>query len=252
MNTRQTRILELVTQQGEVFVQDLAKQLNVTTMTIRRDLGVLERDGNLIRTHGGAVLSNAAIIEFAFKRKGEEFAAEKQAIAQEAAAMVQPGMTVALDTGTTVLEVARVIGGIPDVRVLTSSLVIASALYAHDNIDLVLLGGKARKGNPDLSGWLTEENLKHFRVDVAVLGADGADRDGVFTTEESVGRVSQAMIAYAGTTILTIDHTKLEKASFWRYASWKDIDCVITDSQVPPPVRKWLRRVAGRIVYAKT
>jgi len=251
MNTRQTKILDLLNERGEVIVQELADQLDVTTMTIRRDLTALARGGNVIRTHGGAVLSNAGIIEFSFKRKGEKHAAEKEAIAREAATMVQPGMTVALDTGTTVLTVAKAIAGVQDLRVLTSSLVIASALYARDNIDLVLLGGKARRGSPDLFGWLTEENLKHFRVDVAILGADGVDPDGLYTEEESVGRVSQTMLRYAATTILTIDHSKLKRASFWKYASWNDMNHVITDDQVPRQARGWLRQVAGSVRYAK-
>ena len=103
-------------------------------------------------------------------------------------------MTVALDTGTT-LEVSNAIAGIENLTVLTSSLAIASTLYARDTINLVLLGGKARRGSPDLAGWLTEENLKHFRVDVTMVGADGADRDGLYTNDESIARVTQAMIA---------------------------------------------------------
>ena len=251
MNARQGKILKLLSENGEVFVQDLAEQMGVTTMTIRRDLDALERDGRLIRTHGGAVLSNAGIVEFAFKRKAEKHAAEKQAVAREVGRLVTPGMTVTLDTGTTVLEVAKAIAGVRDLTVLTSSLVIASALYARDNIELVLLGGRARKGSPDLTGWLTEENLKHFRVDLAVLGADGADRDGVFTSDESVGRVSQAVIACAGMVVLAADHTKFNATSFLRYASWKDIDCVVTDEALSPVVKRWLQRAARKIILAK-
>ena len=251
MNTRRTKIMELLSKDGEVYVQELAKDLSVTTMTIRRDLDALERDGSLIRTHGGAVLAKAGIIEFSFKRKGEERAFEKRAIAQEVAGSVESGMTIALDTGTTVLEVANAISGIDNLTVLTSSLVIASTLYARDNINLVLLGGKARRGSPDLTGWLTEENLKHFRVDVAVVGADGADHDGVFTDDESVARVTQAMIAGAGAAILAMDHSKFARPAFLKYAAWSDFDRVVTDSKVPRSVRKWLRRATSHVVYAK-
>ena len=71
MNTRRTKIMKLLSKEGEVYVHELANDLDVTTMTIRRDLDMLEREGSLIRTHGGAVLANAGIIEFLFKRKGE-------------------------------------------------------------------------------------------------------------------------------------------------------------------------------------
>lgn len=250
MNTRQMKIMEHLTRNGEVSVDELAETYGVTSMTIRRDLTTLEQEGSLIRTRGGAVLAKAGIIEFAFKRKGEEMAAEKRAIAREVAALIQPGMTVTLDTGTTVLEVANAIAGVDNLTVLTSSLVIASTLYARNNVDLVLLGGKARRGSPDLTGWLTEENLRHFRVDVAVLGGDGADIDGVFTSDESVARVSQAMIACAGMAVLAMDHTKFERPSFLKYAVWGDFDHVVTDAGVPRPVRTWLRRTASNVVYA--
>ena len=251
MTTRQMRILEQLSREGEVFVLELAKSLNVTTMTIRRDLDALEHDGALIRTHGGAVLAKAGIVEFSFKRKGEERSAEKQAMAREVAWFLDGGITVALDTGTTVSEVAHAISGGDNLTVLTSSLVIASSLYARDNIHLVLLGGKARRGSPDLTGWLTEENLTHFRVDVAVIGADGADQDGVFTDDESVARVTRAMIASAGMSVLALDHSKFERPAFLKYASWGDFDHVVTDSRAPRAVRTWLRRAAPQVVYAK-
>lgn len=251
MNVRQRQILELLTKNGEVFVQELADKLNVATMTIRRDLDALEHEGSLIRTHGGAVLSNASIVEFAFLKKGEERNAEKRAIASRVAALLEPGMTVALDTGTTCLEVAKALKGISNLTVLTSSLAIASALYACENISLVLLGGKARKGNPDLTGWLTEENLKHFRVDVAVLGADGADRGGAYTTDDAVARVSQGMIAAASTAVLAADFSKFDRTSFLRYAAWPDFDHVITDTNLPYDTRQWLQQEAKRVTYAE-
>lgn len=251
MNTRQVKIADLVARNGEASVQDLAVRLGVTRMTIRRDLEALERQGRIIRTHGGAVLSGASIVEFAFLEKAEKHAAEKQAIAREAARFVQPGMTLAFDTGTTVLGVAKACAGVLGLTVLTSSLVIASALYARSNIALVLLGGRARQGSPDLTGWLTEETLKHFRVDLAVMGTDGADRDGVFVRDESVGRVSQVMLSRAKTTMLVTDHTKLGVPSFLRYASWKDFDHVVTDEALPEDVAKWLRRAAKNLVLAK-
>jgi DeoR/GlpR family transcriptional regulator of sugar metabolism len=251
MNARQKKILEFLTKDGEVNVGELARRLKVTTMTIRRDLHALEQQGNVIRTHGGALLANAGIIEFAFLKKGEENNAEKHAIALEIARMVEPAMTVTLDTGTTCLEVAKALSGISNLTLLTSSLAIASAVYARDNIDLVLLGGKARKGNPDLTGWLTEENLKHFRVDIAVLGAEGADREGVYTTDETVARVSQGMIACAGRTVLAADYTKFGRTSFLKYATWSDFDYVITDNKCPHDVQRWLHRVAKNVTYAK-
>lgn len=251
MNIRQTKILDQLRASGEVSVQDLADRLQVTTMTIRRDLDALEQAGELVRTHGGAVIAKAGIIEFSFKRQGEKREIEKTAIAEAAADLVKPGTTVAFDTGTTSLAVAKALRGMEQLTVLTSSLVIASALYARDNIELVLLGGKARRGSPDLTGWLTEENLKHFRVDLAFLGADGVNQDGAYTSDDGVARVSQAMIACARETALLVDHSKFEKPAFLRYAVWKDFDHVFTDAGLPAKDKRWLGRAARNVTYAK-
>ena len=251
MKSRHAKILEQLSADGEATVQALAGGFGVSVMTIRRDLAELEASGELTRTHGGAMLSRAGIIEFSFREKGQRNADEKRAIAREAAELVERGMTLTLDTGTTTLEVAKAVAGVPDLTVLTSSLAIASALYGRPNISLVLTGGAVRTGSPDLSGWLTEENLKRFRVDIACIGADGADREGVFTTDVNVARVSQAMIASAHETVLVADHTKFEKPAFVRFASWRDIGRVITGNAATPGTRKWLEKTVREVTYAE-
>ncbi len=250
MKSRHAKILDRLAADGEASVQALADGFGVSVMTIRRDLAELEARGELTRTHGGAMLSRAGIIEFSFKDKAERNADEKHAIAREAAKLVGSGMTLTLDTGTTTLEVARAIAHIPGITVLTSSLAIASALYGRPNISLVLSGGAVRTGSPDLSGWLTEENLKRFRVDLACIGADGADREGVFTTDVNVARVSQAMLASAHETVLVADHTKFEKPAFVRFAPWSDINRVITGTATPSRMRTWLEKAVQNVTYA--
>lgn len=250
MKSRHERILEKITAEGEVSVQALAESFGVSVMTIRRDLAELEAGGELTRTHGGAVLSHPGIVEFAFKKKADQHADEKRAIAQEAAQLIESGMTITLDTGTTTLEVAKAIAGVPDLTVLTSSLAIASVLYGRPNIALVLAGGSVRTGSPDLSGWLTEENLKRFRVDIACIGADGADREGVSTTDVNVARVSQAMIASAQESVLVADHTKFEKPAFVRFASWSDINRVVTGIALPLETCAWLENAVQTVTYA--
>jgi DeoR/GlpR family transcriptional regulator of sugar metabolism len=160
-------------------------------------------------------------------------------------------MRITLDTGTTTLEVARAIIGIKNLTVLTSSLVIASTLYPYDNIELVLLGGTVRQGNPDLSGWLTEENLKRFRVDMAILGADGADRNGIYTSDVNVARISQSMILSAKHVVSVMDHRKFQQPSFVQFSGWDDIHHVITDTGTPANIRKWLNNKTGKVTYAK-
>jgi DeoR family glycerol-3-phosphate regulon repressor len=169
MNRRQADILELLQARGELTVSDLAGRFRVTPATIRRDFQYLEDEGRLVRGHGSAILSPSSIAQLAFVRKGQKREAEKRAIGRAIAAEIQPGMTVSLDTGTTTLEIARAIAAIPNIKVLTISLPIASVLHAQENLEVILMGGAVRQNDPDLQGALTEENLRRFRVDLAVL-----------------------------------------------------------------------------------
>lgn len=240
MNARHQRILDILLTQREVSVVDLANQLKVSPITIRRDLELLEREGELTRTHGGAVFSRSAIFEFAFLDRAQNKTAEKTAIAGYIANIIKPGMTIILDTGTTTLEVARAIAAIPRLRVLTSSLAIASALHTFDNIDLVLLGGSVRHNSPDLSGPLTEENLRMFKTDIVILGADAVSNEGVFTTDLDIARISRAMINSAQESWLVADSSKFTRRSFVKFADWTTIANIVTDDGITHPDIEWL------------
>lgn len=242
-------ILERLAQNGAVSTVDLAEEFGVNIVTIRRDLATLASEGSLHRTRGGAAASRVGRVEFAFEQDRRTNLNEKRAISETVAASIHSGMSISLDTGTTTLEIARHIARTPDLKVLTSSLAVASTLYPHENIELVLLGGQARKGSPDLCGMLTEENLLRFRVDLAVLGADAVTSEGLYTTDIGVARVSQAMLGSAGSAVLAIDSSKFERTAFVRFAGWDSITRVVTDNGVPPGSRDWLAERATSVTY---
>jgi DeoR family glycerol-3-phosphate regulon repressor len=247
MNSRQQSILEQLRSGQELAVGELARQFDVSLVTIRRDLEALAQEGPITRTHGGVILSRAGVIEFSFQSRAQEQLEQKRALARHMAGVVKPGMTVVLDTGTTTLEVARAIGGTARLRVLTSSLAIASALQAHDNLDLVLLGGSVRHHSPDLSGPLTEDNLRQFRPDLAILGADAADREGVYTSDLGVAGISRAMIAGAMETWLVADSSKFSRRAFVQFADWGQIDHLITDDGLSPEDRQWTAEAVSAV-----
>jgi DeoR/GlpR family transcriptional regulator of sugar metabolism len=247
---RAQRILELLDARDEVGVAELSRRFGVTTMTIRRDLSALERDGHVTRTHGGAVLAAPSVARFAFRERQQTHIPEKRAIARLAARRVEPDMTVILDTGTTTLELARELVGIPRLRVLTSSLAVASALFAHENLELVLLGGTVNRGSPDLSGPLTEENLAAFRADLAFIGADAVDRRGLYTASQQIARVTKAMIAGAARTVLVADSSKFGNTAFVRFARWAGIDAVVVDQRLADSHRRWLSKAVSDVATA--
>lgn len=249
MNARQEQIRRLIAQTGSATVSGIARRFGVSPMTVRRDLACLESLGAIARTHGGAMLARAGIIEFRFAERDRRNAEAKAAIAAAVAEMVRPGMSISLDTGTTTLAVARALARVGDIRILTSSLAIASALYANDGIQLVLLGGTVRKGNPDLTGPLTEDNLGRFRVDLAVLGADALKPDGLFANDMGVARLCMRMIERAKRVVVAADSSKFTATAFCKYAEWPAIDALVTAPEPPAEARGWLERaVRNRIV----
>ncbi len=249
---RHARILERLARDGEVTVDGLAGEFQVSVMTVRRDLAELARAGRVRRTHGGAVPARAGVAAFTFQDKATRRAAEKRAIAEAAAGLVTEGMAVSVDTGTTTFEVARAISPTPNLTVLTSSLVIASTLHARENIELVLLGGNVRRNNPDLMGPLTEENLRRFRVHLAVLGADAITPEGVFTTDVAVSRIARAMLENAERAVVVADSTKLMQTAFVRYATLEEVGHVITDDGCSRKVRQWLERAVDKLTLVST
>lgn len=250
-NPRHEAIRRALAVEGEVGARELARRFGVTPMTIRRDLATLAAAGALRRTHGGAMPARPGAIDLAFREREERETDRKRAIAREAARLIRPGMSLSLDTGTTTLEVARALPDVRDLTVLTSSLAIAAALYARENVQLVVLGGTARKTRPDLYGDLTEENLKRFRVDLAFLGADAVTPEGIFTTDVEISRVSRAMVAKAERVVVVADSGKLSGRAFVKCLNLDEINLVITDDACPPEARKWLEAAIGQVTYCR-
>jgi len=236
--------MQMLARGGEVSVSDLAAHFAVTHMTIRRDLELLEAQDLVVRTHGGALMSRPAVVEFAFTERSRTNLAQKRAIGLHCASYVKPGMRLIMDTGTTTLEVARAISGLRNITVLTSSLPIAAALYHVDDINVILLGGTVRKSEPNLSGPLTEDNLKRFHADLAILGADALCTAGAYTTDLEVANVSRCMIEAAAESILVADSEKFRRDSFVKFAEWQEISRLITDPAITPEDRQNLESIA--------
>lgn len=247
MKARQQTILQLLGGGRELSVDELARHFGVASVTIRRDLEALAATAAVTRTHGGAVLAQAGVVEFRFRERAQEQLAAKQALAGFMAGVVKAGMSVVLDTGTTTLAVARALGAVGRLQVLTTSLAIASALQAHEQLDLVLLGGSVRQGSPDLSGPLTEENLRRFRPDLAIVGADALDAGGAYTGDLGVAAISAAMLAGAHERWLVADSTKFARQSLVHFAGWHDLDHLVTDTAVPAEARAWLREAGPEL-----
>ena len=241
----QTQRLEAMRQAllkaDEVSIDDLAGRFDVSGMTVRRDLELLESRGDVIRTHGGAALAQRLTFEFSFREKQNRNRGAKSQIAERAAGHIHDGQAVILDTGTTTLEIARRIMGRRNVTVITTSLAIVSALQFAAGVRVVLLGGFLRGGSPDLHGPLTEQNVEMFRADVAFMGADAVDFNGnTYADDLQVVNLDRKMAASATQVIVVADSSKFGRTGMCKIFSPSDYGLLVSDSGIGADVLKRL------------
>lgn len=249
--TRQDRICELLARNGECSINELARRLGVSGMTIRRDLQVLVERGKVIRTHGGAAMAERISFEFDFLKRAKENQAAKQAIAAIAAAHIEDGQSVMLDSGTTTLALARQLRGRRRLTVVTTSLPIAAQLQYDPEIRVLLLGGYVRPSSPDLAGALTEANLEQLHADAAFIGVHGIDRRGfVYQETPEVARMLAKMAAAAERVFVLADGSKLGKKGLARFGRLQDWAGLISDPAADRSFLGSLRKVGVRVITA--
>lgn len=248
LTPRHSQILQVVNREGGCSVDDLALSLGVSTMTIRRDLQELADAGQVLRTHGGAVPAARVSFEFRFLKDAQQNAQAKEQIAGLAVEQVRDGDSVLLDSSTTTLAIARHLRG-RALTVITTSLPIASELYACNGIDLILLGGLLRNGSPDLAGPLTEANLENMRATVAFIGADGIDEAGmIYNKSTAVARMLQKMAGSAERVYAVADHSKVGKTALMRFGDISKWHGLITDSKLDPTWHKRFKETGVRLI----
>ncbi len=227
---RKKMILDILNAEDKVEVTKLAERLGVSEVTIRRDLSIMEGQGLLAKTYGGAVKLEQTLLETMYRDKAGKMSKEKEAIGKYAAGLVKKGDVIFLDTGTTTTQIARNLKNRTNITVVTNSLLVLSEFRTSRNINIILLGGNYRVGSFDLSGPLAERSIETFRADKAFLGTDGISIDGGVTSGDIyTAKVTELMCRLTNKIIIVADHTKINKNSFSKYADIKDINKLITD-----------------------
>jgi len=231
-DVRQRRIAELVLQQGSASIAELARFLEVSEATVRRDLSRLAGIGVVERVRGGACRPREVRPEAdsaAFEVVAGQQAAAKRAIARAAAALVKDRDVVALDIGTTVVAMCPYLRN-RDITVVTSSLAVVRQLADAPGVDLVVMGGLLRPNYQSMVGVLTESCLRQVRVDLAFMGAAGIRPDGaVLDSTPSEVPVKRATIDIATRTWLLADHNKFPGSGFLEVAPITSFAGLITD-----------------------
>lgn len=231
---RRRRVMEALARRGAVSVAALSRALGSSEATLRRDLQRLEEEGLLRRTHGGAVLAgDSAEAELFPPDKAALQVVEKRAIADAAARLVAPGEVVALNGGTTTLEVARRLRAVEGLRVVTNSVGVAAELAGTPSLEVTLTGGTLR-GSLELFGPLAEQALRNIYVDTAFIGVDGFTlQHGLTTYNQAEAYINRIMIGQARRVIVVADHTKIGRVMMALITPARAIAALITDTAAP-------------------
>jgi DeoR family transcriptional regulator, aga operon transcriptional repressor len=231
---RLTAILERLSADGSIGVVDIARELDVSTATVRRDLQLLESQRLLGRTHGGAV-PQGVLYELPLRYKSTRQPEEKRRIAREAASRVADGWAIGLTGGTTTTEVARALVDRPQLTVVTNALNIAAEIAVRPNLKLVVTGGVARPESYELVGPIAEASLQGLNLDMVFLAVDGISPRAHLTTHHEIeAGTNRALIERADRVTVVADSSKLGKVAFARICELTDVSELITDDGADP------------------
>lgn len=250
---RQTYILSKVRRHGTVRVSELVRELNVSDMTIRRDLGDLAERGLLEKVHGGATaIPDGASYEPSFAAKSTRLHQEKEAIAVRAAGLVRPGTAIGISAGTTTYAVARHLVDVPGLTIVTNSVQVAELLHkAPGDSRTVHLTGGMRTPSDALVGPFAVAALQTTHLDLVFMGVHGMDAKSGFTTPNLMeAETNRALIAAGRSLVVVADHTKWGVIGISSIARLDEADTLITDAAIPEHAQEILGERVGELVLA--
>ena len=227
---RQSIILELLIQHNSILVTDLATHLNVSSVTIRKDLTDLEREKKLYRNHGKAILIDPYIDNRNVSDKEKLYVEEKRLIGMKAASLITPKDSILIASGTTMHALARSIVPADELTVITASMEVSNILASEKNIYIIQLGGILRHSSLSVVGKYAENILADFSCSKLFIGVDGIDLDfGITTTNMMEASLNRVMMQTAQKTIVLADSSKFGRRGFSKIAEM-GIEVTIADS----------------------
>jgi DeoR/GlpR family transcriptional regulator of sugar metabolism len=248
---RQALILDRVHETGAVRVAELARDLGVSDMTVRRDLEVLDEHGLLEKVHGGAtVLSGLASFEPGFLAKSSLQQPEKAAIAAAAADRVEPGMAIGISAGTTTHALAARVAEVPGVTIVTNSIRVADVLHRIGRRDqTVILTGGTRTPSEALVGPFAVSQLRLVHLDQVFMGVHGMDAKAGFTCPNLLEAETDRALIDAGRKLVVLaDHTKWGIVGIASIGSLGEADVLISDAGLPSEARSVLEDSVGELL----
>lgn len=248
---RRQQILQLLRHAGKVTVDELSARFGVSAPTIRTDLSLLEKQGFLRRTHGGALPVESTLYEPPYAVRELKNLPEKRAIARVAATLVQDEETVLLDAGTTTFEIALQLKQRRGLKVVTNSLAIALELMERKDMEVVLLGGSVHPDRRATLGELVLHALDVLYVDYAFLSFNGVDVQAGYTSVDfEAAVVKRTMMQHARHVVVVADHAKIGQVAFAQVAPVQAAHLLIIDEGASPDALRAFEEAGVRVLLA--
>ena len=233
-------IVNLIRVEQKVNVSNLAKRYQVTTETIRRDLELLEKDGIVARTYGGAIAVQPAPVTSDYKVRAVKNAKAKAIMGEIAAGLIPESGAIGCDASTTVYEMLRFIKSRSGLTLLTNSVRILND-FMYDEIRIICTGGILNSRTQSVEGELAIRMMSDYYLDAAVIGCHSLDLiNGIYEGSEAVVQYKNTLINHSRKVILLADHTKFDRTSLIRTAPFSMIHTLITDRE---PSEEWMRHM---------
>lgn len=247
---RRQAILSLVEKHETVSVQELAEGFSVSRVTIRQDLDELDRMGKLKRTHGGAVALSRRVIPSIQERRRNLHGEAKQKLVQTALRLIEDDMSLYVDSGTTALELVRLLVPFHGLTIITPDLSISELIDEMlPDAACILLGGHVRKAHRYVTGPLTLDNLRTLHADAAFLcpGAYVSGK-GFLTNHDAMCQLKRAALTIAKKRYILMDSSKIQGHGLMCFATLDEIDALITDADVDGQLERDLAQTNAELL----
>lgn len=250
-NDRMIKLKQHFIEQKQLSCKEICELFGISVETVRRYLAALEKDGTIRRVYGGAVLIDNTAVPNPIQPYATRLISnyrEKENIAREIINHLEDNTTIALDSGTTILSVAKLLYLRKNLNIITNDVHIASELSAHTDHKIYLVGGLLRRDDLITGGFFSQEFMENFsHVDVAVMTADGFI-DGLADFNVDMGALKIAMIRKAEKVFAAVDHTKFSTRALHKVCGLKDLDLVVTGKEAPADSVNTLRTAGIEVI----
>jgi DeoR family transcriptional regulator of aga operon len=245
-------ILKKLTERGQVNIPELMEEMQVSGVTIRKDLKLLEEKKLLFRTRGGGSINNPYAIERPIDEKEFIKSEEKKKIANAALSLIGQNDSIIIGSGTTVFELARQLHPNKRIIVITPALKVALELINRPNVEILQLGGLVHQSSSSTAGAFAEKILDELSCGVLFIGVDGIDLEhGLSITNIVEASLNQKMIKLAQTVVVLADSSKFDRRGLGKICNLEQIDYIITDDAVSRDTVNKIEKSGVKVVIAE-